>query len=569
MQHFNYALLFFLLCCQFFGEVTSQPVEIRSPLEIPLLLSGNFGELREHHFHAGIDLRTNGESGAKIFALAPGYVSRVKIQAGGYGHSVYITHLNGFTSVYAHLESFFPELEEYVKQQQYQKKSFEVNLYPDKYMFIITKGQQIGVSGNTGSSGGPHLHLEYRDPQQVPNNLLKYNLPIKDTIPPVFRNLVVYDGMDKETFQWNKKLFLKASGYRGKYTVKVPVKVDEVSAFGIEVYDYLNGTSYRCGIYTLRFYVNNSLIYSMQLDKVSFSETKYIYTHSDFEEKKFNKKGVHRLFIEPNNKLSIYNSTLHDGVIILKDSAIHNAKIIATDVYGNKSVMDFSIVRNHSKNHKNKQKGDILLKYDEGNTVEKEGIKLFVPANALYANKRVNISTDSTGQGFLKHVFIIGDEAIPVHKYPELSLKIDQPLVNVLPDKLVIAKIEKDGEIISEGGKWDNNWLTAKISGFGKYIVLSDTTAPKIKPVSFKSGSWYGPKDIISFKIEDELSKIESYKGYINGSWCLFEYDKKNDLLFYEIDAVRLKSTQKNHTLKLYIRDERGNLATYTGTFNY
>lgn len=547
----------------------SQPFEVHPPLKIPLLLSGNFGELRGTHFHAGIDIKTQGVTGIPVYTAAKGYVSRFKVQSGGYGHAIYITHENGYTSVYAHLDEFYPELENYLKEEQYRRKTFEIDVYTEKNQFPVTAGQQIGLSGNTGRSMGPHLHYEIRNSNQVPQNVLKYKLPVKDTISPKFRKLAVYNHIDTITFSSLHKMLFTTTGKGGNYTVSSKIPVNGYTAFGVEVYDYLNGSNNKCGIYDLQFLIDSVLIYSFVVENISFNETRYIKSHLDYAEKKVNKRNVHKLFREPNNRLSIYKTILNSGLIQISDTLEHAAQIITRDVYGNASTLNFTLVFDPSVKNSRADTGMVFVPFDKGITYKNEVFSITIPPNALYSNKWLTYFILPESNGYFSEIHLIGDEYVPVNKYPELSIKVTKPTGAVAAQKLVLAKFNEDGTLKSEGGHYNNGEVTARISGFGKYVVAADTIAPKIIPVSFKSGSWYAPNNTISFEISDELSGIKTYNGYIDGEWVLFEYDAKSDLLFYTIDKERLARTKGKHNLKLYVLDERNNLQKFEGEFYY
>jgi hypothetical protein len=559
-----------LCLCSFLSikSLNAQHVDIQSPLNIPLFLSGNFGELRSTHFHAGIDLKTQGKIGQPVKAISSGYVSRVKVQAGGYGNAIYIKHIDGYTSVYGHLDSFFPEVAAYVKSEQYRQKSFEVDLYLEENKFVVTQGMIIGLSGNTGRSGGPHLHLELRDNKQVPMNVLLYGLPIKDTISPKMRRLFLYDNVDSETFQWQNKISVPIVGNNGEYSISKVLKGTSSIAFGIEVYDYLNGSSNRCGVYTLDLFVDSSLVFSNNIDKVSFGETRYIRTYSDYEEKKLNRRGVHRLFMEPNNNLSIYKEVLNRGILRINDTLLHKGKIIATDAYGNKSNLRFKFIVNSEQINSYVDSGIAKFNFAQDNIFEDDMISFKVPANALYANKWFNFSVIETGEEELSDIYSLGDELIPLHKSAELSIKPKGNLDGVSPEKLVVARIETDGDFSSEGGRWIDGRVKAKVSGFGQYTLMVDTISPTIKPVSFREG-WYAAGDVISFKINDELSGIKTYNGYINDNWGLFSFDAKSGTLSYKIDKDKLSRSKNPHTLKIYVMDERNNIQSFSAKFFY
>jgi murein DD-endopeptidase MepM/ murein hydrolase activator NlpD len=552
-----------------FINTFSQALHIESPLNIPLYLSGNFGELRSTHFHAGIDIKTQGVTGKPVFAIQKGYISRIKVQTGGYGHSIYIMHDNGYTSVYGHLQEYYPELEAYLKNEQYRLKSFEVDLFPEKNLFEVEAGQQIAVSGNSGSSGGPHLHFEIRNSKQVPLNGLTFNLPIKDTIPPKFVKLAVYNSFDETTYTSNEKSFYTVEGSKGDYKIKEALPISNTCTFGVEVYDFLNGSNNKCGVYKLDFFIDDTLIYSFTIDKISFSETKYIKSHLDYAEKVLNKRNVHKLFLEPYNKLGIYNEIKNRGIVSISDTLYHNARILAADVYGNASKLTFKFYNKGESNIVPRDTGNFFVPYNEGINYTNDVFSIKIPPYGLYSSKWLGYFILPSDNNYYSDIHFIGDELIAVNKYPELTLKATKGLNNIPTDKLVIAKINDSGELSSEGGSWNSGSVTASVSGFGKYVIVADTLPPEIKKLSFKNEAWYASNDIISFKISDNLSGIKTYNGYIDDQWVLFEYDSKNELLFYRIDAHRLVRSKSKHKLNIFVLDDRNNLQKFESSFYY
>lgn len=547
----------------------AQVVDIDPPLRIPLLLSGNFGELRSTHFHAGIDIKTNKETGKAVYSPFDGYVSRFKVQSGGYGHAVYIAHDNGYTTVYGHLQEFFPELEAYLKEQQYKKKSFEVDIYPSKDKFPIKKGQLIALSGNTGRSGGPHLHFELRNGNQVPQNVLKCNLPVKDTIAPKFRRLAVYDGLNEQTYYSSNKKFFNLIKVNSDYKINQTIKVGEKVAFGAEVYDFLNGSNNKCGVYRLQLLVDDVLLYAFTIDQISFSETRYIKSHLDYAEKKTTSKNVHRLLREPYNKLSIYDKVVENGIVSVTDSLIHSAKIIASDVYGNESTLSFNFQYSNEQIHKKADSGDVFINYREGINFNNEFVTFSIAPNGLFSNSWMSYSKQAGTEDYFSDIHTIGDRLIPVTAYPRLKIKQTSTNGGISPEKLIIASVNEKGRLSSEGGVWKDSVVSAKVTGFGSYVIVADTVPPVIKAYSFKKGGWYGPNDRISFKISDNLSGIKTYNGYIDGHWALFEYDSKSSTLFYRIDANKLERVKTPHNLEIFVLDERNNMQKFAATFYY
>ncbi len=245
---------------QSFGQSTSL---FHPPLKIPMYLSGNFGEIRSDHFHSGIDIKTQGSTGHHVFAIESGYVSRIKVQANGYGKSIYLAHPDGHTSVYGHLDRYREDVEAYVKEQQYRRKSHQLDLYLEPGDFKVEKGAFIAYSGNSGGSMGPHLHFEIRTANQHPTNVLEYGFPIKDNIAPRFKGLYIYPlEKNARVNGSSEKQFFELVIDQGIYTIPwgTRIEVEGKIGIGVEVYDYLNGASNRCGVYTLEGFVEEEAV---------------------------------------------------------------------------------------------------------------------------------------------------------------------------------------------------------------------------------------------------------------------------------------------------------------------
>ena len=564
-------LLFQIL---FTGSASSQMSnmsdrQFHPPLEIPLRLSGNFGELRTNHFHAGIDIKTQGVSGKKIHAIADGYVFRIKVSATGYGRAIYIHHPErGVSSVYGHLRAFSERITDYIRTNQYSKKSFEIQLFPGKDQFQVKKGELIGYSGNSGSSKGPHLHFEIRKmDNQHPINPLHYEFDITDNISPKIFNLAVYPRNQHSLINGkNKKLILDAATSRENHYRVVgaqKLKLHGPVGFGLRTFDFFNGTPNWCGVYTIKLYVDSTLMYKHTMDEFSFYETRYINSLIDYEQKVRNKTTLQKSFVEPHNNLSIYDFLRNDGFFNFNSDATHQVKYEVTDAYGNTSYLEFEVkgtsgTGNNPQTAGNKEEYDKVMPYNTENRFEQKEVKLYFPKNAFYDTIYFEYQKQKMeGDNFYSDLHHIHNKYTPVHKGYTLSLKTSD-LPASLREKAFIARLEED-EFNYAGSERVNGFVSAEVDEFGKFIIMVDNEKPSITPIISNNRK-------ISFKIEDDLSGIKSYNGYIDGKWALFEYDQKNDLLTYEIDKTRL-SKAKSHKLELYITDEMDNIATYHDTF--
>jgi hypothetical protein len=340
--------LFTVLLCTALQTIPEAQPAYRPPLDIPLLLSGTFAELRSDHFHSGVDFRTQGVEGHKIFAIEDGYVSRVAVAPGGFGKAIYVDHPStGHTSVYAHLQRFHGKLADYVKSEQYQAQNFTVNLLPEAGRFPVKKGDIIGFSGNSGSSGGPHLHFEIRDSRsQWPLNPAQFGFPIQDNIKPSITKLMVYPANEQARVNGYAKMQLyevQGTGENHYLRDKAEVKAQGAISFGISTFDMHNGTPNKNGVYSVELFVDAIKVFHFAADRFSFDETRYINSMIDYSYLKKHHSRLIRTAKDPLNKLSMADYGLNNGVLLVTDTALHQALFRVTDHFGNISLLRFSI----------------------------------------------------------------------------------------------------------------------------------------------------------------------------------------------------------------------------------
>ncbi len=545
------------------------------PVRIPIFLSGTFGELRTNHFHSGIDIKTQGITGKVIQSIADGYISRIKITTKSYGRAIYITHDNGYTSVYGHLGRFIGSIEQYVKMKQYEKESHVVDLFPDPGEFPVKKKETIGYSGNSGYSFGPHLHFEIRNSKnQHPLNPLSLGINIKDEIHPrIYRTAIYPLGYKSLVNGEHEKVIMNATGKHGHYktTNSQPVVVSGRIGFGIETYDYHDGSTNRCGIHSIELLVDSTRHYYHVIDEFSFSETRYINSLIDYKTKQRDKYKIQKSFVQPNNPLSIYKEINGNGSIVFNDTNVHHIHYKVNDIYNNTSTISF-FVKNAPGDTTGNTCSDtnytMLMPFNKENQFSDTGIKITIPENALYDTLKFKYSTREPGKDMYSDIHIVHDQFTPVQKNITLSLypgKLDEGL----QDNALIIKIDDDDKIKSMGGSYffADGYVTAYIREFGEFAIAIDTIAPEITPLH-PNKMKYGKGDMIAFKATDDLSGIAKYTGYIDNQWALFEYDFKNDKIMYFIDDERLNKNQQ-HTLELFVIDEKNNIASYHTTFYY
>ncbi len=544
-----------------FSQDTIPKNYFRSPLGIPLFLAGNFGELRSNHFHGGLDMKTQGKEGFKIYAAADGFVSRVKVSPWGYGKTIYIDHPNGYTTVYAHLQRYKGDIAKQIKTHQYENESWEIDWYPSDTLMKVKKGDVIALSGNTGGSGGPHLHFEIRETiSEHPVNPLLFGFDIKDNIKPIIRSIVLTP-LNDTSYVNNKskpQRFLITGG-GGNYKLKyaTPINAYGEICIGIETIDKLNGVGNRNGIYSIELLKNDTTIYKSEMKEFSFDESRALNSLIDYEYFLKDKIRFQRSYIEPNNPLSIYTKNKNNGIIQFakKDKASFN--YIVKDTYGNTSKVNFSVTGSYNK--KSIQKVlkpivDTTFSYSDSNFFKDKNISISIPNGALYKDLKLQYHSSDTLSGAITPTYFIHNDYTPLHKAIEVSIKVGR-LSNYLRSKATIVHFDRRKKYYSKGGTWRNNYITAKSKAFGGFAVMIDTIPPKISPTNIFANKNMSANTTITVKIADNLSGIKSFKGKIDGKWVIMEYEAKKAKLFYTFDNI----TKGKHNFELTLTDGVGN----------
>ena len=540
----------------------------QSPLDVPLYLAGNFGEIRAGHFHAGIDLKTQQVEGLEVKAAAAGTVSRIKVSLYGYGKVIYIDHPNGYTTAYAHLQHFNDEIEAYVQKNQYAQKTFEIELFPPDGALKVEQGEVIALSGNTGGSGGPHLHFEIRDSRNsVPLNPLLFGFDIKDNIPPIIKTLAIYPMNDTSAINGsNTPVYLPVNGSNGNYSItNTELKGRGVLSFGLEAIDHLNGSPNRCGVYSIALNTDGNIIYKHEMEEIPFHLTRYINSHVDYYAWNKLKHRVQKSHLDPGNHLNIYKTIKVNGKVFFSKYA-HQLGYEVKDAYGNTSLLNFEIaIDTHSYQFPTEKKF-ILFKYNAPNTFSQNGFSIALPEGALYDDIHFEYHKETVEKYPFSAIHYIQDLYTPLQKSAQVSIPLDSiPPSN--EDKLLVISLDEKGELLSpEGGKYGNGSMHFSTRSFGPYTVVMDTISPSIVPANFSgNGKTFTNLKSITFKIEDELSGIASYNGYIDGNWALFEYDRKTGEMSYTFDTKRLDHGK--HQAEIIVTDNRGNKTTKTIDF--
>jgi hypothetical protein len=568
---------FFIFSILFFNNLDDVPKDktiFKSPLKIPQLLSANFGELRADHFHSGLDIKTQGVTGKEVVAAADGFVSRISVAPGGFGNAVYITHPTGYSTVYGHLNRFSPEIEKYVKDHQYEKKSFTITLFPQKDEFPVKQGELIAWSGNSGSSGGPHVHFEIRkSDSEKPVNPLLFDFGMADNIKPVIEKLVIYPA-NRFTLinNENESKRITVSGGNGAYFIPAAneISISGLAGFGIKAYDLLNESNNRCAVYAIELKVDSITIFKYVMDAFAFTESRFVNSHIDYETFMKENTYIERAFVLPNDRLSVYRSVVHRGLFNFDDSKSHSAEIIATDVSGNKSTLKFRIKAPASRRKLIVTLADSdirVMPYNKTNTFSAENIAVNIPAGALYDTLNFSYRKEKGTSNMLSDIHYVHNKYTPVQKAYTLSIKPTSIPVGK-ESKMLLIQLVADHRIAISRSVWTEGYISADVLAFGRYYIGIDTIPPVISANGLTNGVNLSGRKELRIRISDELSGIKSYEGTIDGNWALFEYDQKNDLLTYSFDDTRIKKGSK-HNLLLKVTDNRDNVSTFKCSFTW
>ncbi|MFA4866636.1 MAG: M23 family metallopeptidase [Pedobacter sp.] len=551
---------------QIFSNNKYPLVDFRSPLDItPAALSGSFGEIRGNHFHSGMDYRTNQREGYPVYAIADGYISRLRVQNSGFGLALYINHPNGYTSVYGHLQRFGPKIAQQVKSIQYQKKSYEIDEFPNAQLIPVRKGDVIAYTGNSGSSGGPHLHFEIRDTKtEATINPQLFGLEIPDNIPPVIHSMYVYRLNNKPFNESVPKQYFQVLGANGKYHLN---KVSTITlggevGFGVITTDRHNGLSGTNGVYSIELEMDGKYVYTSALERFSFENSKGINSHIDYPTYINTKKSIQKSFVDPGNPLKIYYNLVNNGRITFNDGKLHQMKYTITDSKGNKSTLAFNVQSNASSiiDTPEPKNAGLNFAYGLANEFNNDEVKVIIPKGSLYNDLNfVYKKLPKPALNAYSSVHQIHNNLTPLHTGFELWIKADSTLLPY-KNKAVIVNTGR----ASQGGYFENGYVKAKPRNFGSFFISIDTIPPTITPVNIENGKNMAGISKMSFKIRDNLSGIKNFNGYIDGKWILMEFDTKSASLWHTFDE---STAPGKHTLEIIVTDMKDNIKNYSITF--
>ena len=533
-----------------------------SPLNIPMQLAGNFGELRPNHFHAGFDYKTKKIEGFPVFAAADGYVSRIKISIFGYGKAIYITHPNGYTSVYGHLQKAAPIIEKYIKENQYKDKSFEIELFLKPQELVVKQGDTIAFSGNTGGSEGPHLHFEIRDSktEKIINPMLfGFDNQIIDTKKPTITNLLVYPISENTIVNQSlNPVILNLSLQKDGSYVSEKVSANGKIGFGINTFDTSDFSWDKNGIYKTASFLNGKQVFGYQFDTFAFDESRFINAIIDYPRYKKMAQRIQKLFLKTQYSLSILQPFDTNGIVSVEPNFNQVYRIEVADFNDNKTVISIPIQYSVTPptDFSLEKKTLFFIKNTKEYNYEKDNWSVYFPANIFYDDFYFDFDVKENS-------LFLPNETIPVHTNFLVSVQ-DSISSESEKQKMFIANFN--------GKKWNYNPTNLKKNVFstytknwGQYKIMKDTIAPKINISKAIEGKWITNQKTLQFTISDELSGIKDYNGYINGKWILFEYDFKSKKILYNFDDGIFDDGKND--LKLIVSDNVGNSTIFETQF--
>lgn len=574
-----------ILALFLFGSANPDPYPddyFDSPLRIPLLLSGSFAEMRSNHFHGGLDIKTQGHAGYGVYAAADGWISRIAVAPGGYGNALYISHPNGYMTVYAHLDRFSEPVASYVKEMQYEQESFDIQSFPNRDQFRVRKGQQIAWSGNSGSSAGPHLHFEVRDERTAePVNPALWGFDITDTTPPRIYRFKVYSKgpesiirlRDKVSGGWRtvgpgEDAFIELIRQGGGIVMQ---RVDRIEAsgpiaFGVQTHDFHEGSNNLLGQYRIDLEVDGQTLFHSELERFAFDQTRFLNAHVDYAERRSSGRWVQRSHVLPGNALPMYES-MNGGILDVQAGRTYALEYSVEDVFGNEAGFSFDVVGIPSPGQRLPDPPlAYLMHHDDAFTWRGSDFTFRAPAGTVYEDivfEPGSSAPPPSSRPIFSNRIRIHDPATPVHLRYQLSIRADTLPVS-LRDKATLGLVSGRGSLSWAGGRWDGSGVTSSLRTFGDFVITVDTEGPSIRPLNISSGKDMSRSGEMRFRIRDDFSGISSYNGYINGRWVLFEYDSKYALLRHRFDGTIQPGS---HELRLEVTDNKGNLSEVTIPF--
>lgn len=542
-----FSLLFFIGSVQsgYAQETDTDKTSFTPPFDFPITFSGNFGEIRANHFHGGLDFKTGGTIGKPVRALADGYISRIRVTHGS-GYVLDVAYDNGYSTINRHLSAFVGDVARRVEDLQYEKESWEVEITPEPDEYPVKAGQIIALSGNTGYSFGPHLHLdmietatdEYIDP--LPFFMDK----VKDKTAPRAEGIMLFPQPGKGVVE-------------GKQTRRAfpahptkPIIAWGLIGAGIRAYDYMDGVQNKYGVKTVILEVDGEEVFRSTVDRFAYEENRYInsWTHGQYM----------KSFIEPGNRLRMLQaSNGNRGLVEINEERPYRFVYTLSDALGNTSKVRFTVQGQKTTIAPVEHREKYALKWDKVNYLQEPGLELVIPKGMLYDDVLLNYSVRADS-GDIAFTYQLNDTRIPMHGACDLRIGLRRRPVEDMA-KYYVAGVTARGGKYRIGGKYEDGVMKVRIRDLGTYTVAVDTVPPVITPMN--QAQW-GRTGKIIFKAKDKETGINTYRGTIDGKYALF--GKPNSIsgnLVCELDPKHVEKGGK-HVVEMTVTDGCGNRTT-------
>lgn len=522
--------------------LNSQEYNLNSPIDLPLNLSGTFGEFRSSHFHYGLDVTTNKKPGYNVYSIDSGSIVRINVSTSGYGKVLYISHPNGLTSIYAHLKEFSPKIQEYIKTQQYLNKSYSIQKFFNNGEIKVNKGDLIGYTGNTGGSSGPHLHFEIRDTKsQNPINPLSFNYKYDDSNRPIIKSLYVFD--EGDSFKKNNPKKYEIKKINDSLYIADKIIYSNKIGIGIEVYDRQSKNNYnRNGVYEVKMFLDSVLNFSYKMDKINIDESVFRKIFYDYLLLKTKKKRIQKVYYPPNSKLNFLNHNVSTGIFISSDKDEKDVLLEVSDWNNNISYLNFKIEGNTS-NLLEKSIDGIEIATSQKYLIKKNNSEIGFKKNSFFNNVALNIK-------YKNDTLKIDEDLYPLRKSYNIKI-FKQVEDSIIKRQSYIGLINKNGTVSYLKTNKKDNFFSTNSSILGSYTLSRDSINPEVKPLNFSLNKDISNQKTIRLRVYDKTSGIKSYNVLINDKWALFEHEPKSNLIFHQIEDGIIKNGENNINIKV------------------
>ena len=541
MIFFKKSFLSFWLFSILFA-LNSQEYNLNSPIDLPLNLSGTFGEFRSSHFHYGLDVTTNKKPGYNVYSIDSGSVVRINVSTSGYGKALYINHPNGLTSVYAHLKEFSPKIQEYIKTQQYLNKSYSVQKFFNNGEMKVNKGDLIGYTGNTGGSSGPHLHFEIRDTKsQNPINPLSFNYKYDDSNRPIIKSLYLFN--EDDIFKKSNPKKYEIKKINDSLYIADKIVYSNKIGIGIEVYDRQSNNNYnRNGVYEVKMFIDSVLNFSYKMDKINIDESVFRKIFYDYLLLKTKKKRIQKVYYPLNSKLNFLNHNVNTGIFKSSDKYEKDVLLEVSDWNNNKSYLNFKI-EGITSNIIEKSIDGIEVVPSQKYLIKKNNIEIGFKKNSFFNKVALNIE-------YQNDTLRIDEDIYPLRK--SYNIKIYKQVEDsIIKRQSYIGLINKNGTVSYLKTNKKDNFFSTNSSILGSYTLSRDSINPEVKPLNFSLNKDISNQKTIRLRIYDKTSGIKSYNVFINNKWALFEHEPKSNLIFHNIDDGIIENGENKITIKV------------------